>query len=300
MRLRVDVLEAAHVGHPGRDSMLRQLRTTVWWPGITKDVKDFVESCVPCAASTPSTMSPRMVMRETPDSPWQHVSADFKGPIGGQYYIHVMIDNLSRWPEVVITKNTRFSSISPKLEDTFALHGVPESITSDNGPPYQSEDWKRFAKEQGFQIRHSTPEHPEGNGLVERFMAVLKKIIHAALVEKKDPKVEIRRRLLNYRNTIHPSTGKTPAELMMGRNIRTRLPGVVKVVTGKALEEARKKDTETRTLRKEKFDEALAKAKICLFQVSDENNYLKLLVDYEKMKASMANACDNVEAVFGS
>ena len=40
--LRVAVLEAAHEGCHGRDSMLHQLRVDTWWPGQTKGVKDWV------------------------------------------------------------------------------------------------------------------------------------------------------------------------------------------------------------------------------------------------------------------
>ena len=48
-------------------------------------------------------------------------------------------------------------------------------------------------------------------------MATLVKVTHAAMAEGKDPRIEVQRRLLNYRNTIHPSHGKTPASLMMNR-----------------------------------------------------------------------------------
>ena len=52
------------------------------------------------------------------------------------------------------------------------------------------------------------------------FMGVLVKVVHAAVASGQDPRVEVRRRLLNYRNTPHPSTGKTPADLMMRRQIK--------------------------------------------------------------------------------
>ena len=38
--------------------------------------------------------------------------------------------------------------------------------------------------------------------------------IHAAKAYKKDPMIEAKRRLLNYRNTPQPATGKSPAELV--------------------------------------------------------------------------------------
>ena len=64
-------------------------------------------------------------------------------------------------------------------------------------------------------------------------MGVLVKTLHAAVASNQDPKVEVRRRLMNYRNTPHPSTGKTPAELMIRRQIRTRVPVLMKSATEK-------------------------------------------------------------------
>ena len=256
--LRADVLAAAHEGHPGIVGLLRQLRLSVWWPGMTADATEYVETCGDgCALATAKNSPPPMVVRDTPDRPWQHVAVDYKGPIvgnGKSYYFHVMIDLLSRWPEVTVVSSTSFDKLQYKLEDVFALHGVPETITSDNGPPYQSKDWRNFGRQMGFKPLHSSPEHPEGNGVAERFMATIVKTTHAAMAQKKDPKLEIKRRLLNYRNTPHPSTGKTPSELMMGRVIRTRVPRLIKTPKNQILKEARKKDQETRMIRKEKLD----------------------------------------------
>ena len=77
-------------------------------------------------------------------------------------------------------------------------------------------------------------------------MATLVKVTHAAMAEGKDPRIEVQRRLLNYRNTIHPSTGKTPASLMMNRKIRTKIHALIKPIKNKVHTEARKKDAATR------------------------------------------------------
>ena len=71
-----------------------------------QDVKKFTSSCWACASATPTTSTPPMAMRSTPERVWSEVQADFKGPVGGRYYFHVVIDQLSRWPEVEIS--TRF------------------------------------------------------------------------------------------------------------------------------------------------------------------------------------------------
>ena len=225
---------------------------------MTKDATEYVETCnTGCAPATNKNSPLPMGVRDTPDRPWQHVAADFKGPIvgnGRSYYFHVMIDTLSRWPEVTMVRSTAFDKLQDKLEDVFSLQGVPETVTSDNGPPYCSKDWRKFGKQMGFKPLPVSPEHPEANGIAERFMATIVKTTHAAIAEGKDPKLEIKRRLLNYRNTPHPSTGKTPSELMMGRVVRTRVPQLIKTPKNKSLQEAKQKDRETREKRKEKFD----------------------------------------------
>ena len=252
--LRPDILGAAHKGHPARDAMMRQLRQTVWWPGISRDVKDYTGSCLGCTAAENKNCTPPMIERETPIGPWVDCSADFKGPIAGKYYFHVLIDNYSRWPEVEVVDSTSFEQLRPALDRSFSLLGIPTSITHDNGSPYQSAEWKNYSKEMGFEMRLCTPEHPEANGIAERFMAVIVKTVHAAIAEARDPKTEIRRRLMNYRNTPHPSTGKSPSELIMGRPLKTKIAALVTPARGKVHEEAKLQDKATRTLRKQRYD----------------------------------------------
>ena len=254
-KLRPDILALAHEGHPGRVSMLQQIREDMWWPGMTADLEEFVSTCsVGCGSAVGRNTPPPMTVRETPEKPWQHCAADYKGPIGGKYYFHVLIDLYSRWPEVEMTKSTSMSKLYPVLDRSFGVHGVPESITHDNGPPYNSREWKKYSKECGFEMNPCSPEHPEGNGVAERFMATLVKVTHAAIAEGKDPRIEVQRRMLNYRNTIHPSTGKTPASLMMNRKIRTKLPAIIKPSKDRSHREAREKDAKTREERKIKLD----------------------------------------------
>ena len=200
----------------------------------------------------PAPLAPRSM----PGKPWQEVAVDFKGPIGGSkgYYFHMVIDTYSRYPEVQIMKSTRFSELVKALAPVWSTHGYPEVVRHDGGPPYNGREWRRYAKQVGFIRKPCSPEHPEGNGIAERFMAVIVKLVHAAMAEKKDPKLEIERRLMQYRNTPHPSTGKTPSELMFNRVVRTRLPTARKTMSTEVVQEAREKDKQERLKRKEVRD----------------------------------------------
>ena len=87
----------------------------------------------------------------------------------------------------------------------------------------------------------------------QRFMGVLVKIVHAAVAGGQDPRLEVRRRLLNYRNMPHPLTGKAPAELMR-RQIRTRVLGLMRPTQEEVDKEAKVQDGRTRKERKERYD----------------------------------------------
>ena len=91
-KLKENVLQAAHEGHPGRESMLHHLMQSVWWLRLSKNMTEWIESCILCQVSVGSTVSPPMMVRETPNDIFEHVSMEFKCVIAGDYYLHFMIE----------------------------------------------------------------------------------------------------------------------------------------------------------------------------------------------------------------
>ena len=108
--------------------------------------------------------------------------------------------------------------------------------------------------EVGFEVRPCTPEQPQSYGIGERFMGVPLKVVDAAVASEQDPRVEVRRRLFNHRNTPHPSTEKTPAELMIRRQIKSRLPAMMRPTMDKVDIQAKATDKLAREKRKIRFD----------------------------------------------
>ena len=126
--------------------------------------------------------------------------------------------------EVEIVSSTSAAAAIPKLDKIFATHGIPDLLKIDNGPPFTSHAFKVFATELGFKHRKITPLWPKANAEAERFMRTLGKAIRTARTEQKNWEKELQKFLRNYRSTPHSSTGKSPAELLMGRQIKTKLP----------------------------------------------------------------------------
>jgi transposase InsO family protein len=75
-----------------------------------------------------------------------------------------MIDQYSKYPEVDVLKSTTFTKLQPVLDRIFATHGIPETLTTDNGPPYSSHDMSEYAKYMGFELTPVTPEDLQSNG----------------------------------------------------------------------------------------------------------------------------------------
>ena len=61
-----------------------------------------------------------------------------------------------------------FERLKPAFE--FAIHGIPERLSSDNGPPYSSDEMKQYAKEMGILKDPVIADEPQCNGFVENFV----------------------------------------------------------------------------------------------------------------------------------
>jgi len=106
----------------------------------------------------------------------------------------------------------------------FQIHGLPETLRSDNGQPFASAEFKCFLEYLGISHKKGIPYWPQSNGEVERFNKTILKIIKIANIEKKDWKTETSNFLFIYRTTTHTVTGSSPAELLLGRQLKTKLP----------------------------------------------------------------------------
>jgi transposase InsO family protein len=121
-------------------------------------------------------------------------------------------------------KSTTAEKTVEKLKITFARHGLPLTVRTDNGPQFVSQVFSDYMRNIGAKHLKTTPRWPQANGEVERQNQSLLKRMKIAQAEGKDWQEEILSYLAAYRASPHPSTGYSPAELLFGRKIRTKLP----------------------------------------------------------------------------
>ena len=210
---RKEILDKLHESHQGLWKSRQNAQATVWWPGITRDLKQKIETCRDCCENKPKQRSEPLKPTELPNRPWQKLGADLF-QLKGKDFI-VVVDYYSRWLEIHQLHTTTASAVVKKLKITFATHGVPELIFSDNGPQFDCGEFKKFAAEYDFSHDTSSPGFPQANGAAESAVKIAKKIL-----SQTDPDLA----LLNYRATPHTSTGVSPAAALMGRQLRTKLP----------------------------------------------------------------------------
>lgn len=211
--LQTETLQKLHEGHQGLTRCRLRAKISVWWPGISKQLKSYVENCPQCARDAKSPKEP-LIPTPLPAYPWQKVATDLFH-LDGKDYI-VIVDYFSRFPEVKRLQSTTTQSIINTLKTMFARYGIPEIVRSDNGPQFSSQEFTQFAQKYNFKHITSSPHFPASNGQAERAVQTVKKLLKDA----KDPFLA----LLAYRATPLPWCKRSPAELLMGRNIRSTLP----------------------------------------------------------------------------
>ena len=136
----------------------------------------------------------------------------------------VVVDYHTRYMEVQVLKSTTTDKIIKSLKSL--THGLPVSITTDNGPQFISQEFQRFVDYECIDHRRVTPLWPQANGEVDRENRSLLKTTKIAQIEKNDWRKELESFLVMHRTTPHSATVVSPAELMFRRKLRTRIPGI--------------------------------------------------------------------------
>ena len=222
--LRRRVLDLAHEGHQGIVRTKEKLRSGVWWPGVDVDAERLVRSCHACQVVSSGSPPEPVSSTELPAGPWQDLNVDLCGPFPDGQSLLVLVDQYSKWVEVETLTSTTTQEITSVLEKIFARHGFPFTLTTDNAQNLCSAHFKDFCKVRGIKHLTVTPLWPQANGQVERQNRTLLKAIRTAVAEGRNWPSSLQTFLLAYRTTPHPATGTSPAELLCGRQLRTKMP----------------------------------------------------------------------------
>ena len=215
--LRTQLIMILHDGHPGMNQMKRLARCHVWWPQMDAMIEDCVRSCHRCQIHRGKQPEVPAQPWAFPQRPWQRVHVDFAGPVEGKQLL-VVVDAYSKWCDVHICASASSAAAIEKLRMSFSSHGLPVILVSDNGTAFTSAEFQAFTRGNRILHKFSPPLHPASNGQAE----ALVKVVKSGIAQRSGGSLQTRlsRFRFKYLNTPHSTTGRTPAELMLGRPMR--------------------------------------------------------------------------------
>ena len=228
---RQDVLKEIHAGvaggHLGEEKTLSRLKERYYWPGHWTDVREFCRTCSECTSR--KSPSPRNRGPLTPVKsgyPMQIVAVDILGPLpiteNGNSYVLVASDYFTRWVEAYPIPNQEAVTVARILtQEMFFRFSVPEQLHSDQGRQFESQLIAEICKLLKISKTRTTPYHPQGDGLVERFNRTLLNMLATTVKSHQgDWEDHIRAVCLAYNSSVQHTTGYTPFYLMFGRQAR--------------------------------------------------------------------------------
>lgn len=193
----------------------------MWFPKIDRHIEDVSNNCKVCRESA---SHPRREYSPWPtaQNPWERIHLDFAGPYFGKMWM-ICVDSFSKFPYVVEMNGTTSSTTITALQKILAVEGLPRTIVSDNGTQFTSAEFQRFCDLNSIRHRTTAPFHPASNGQAERFVRTFKSSFGKIVSEVQDHQKALLKFLLTYRTSPNPQSGKSPAELLHGRQPRNLL-----------------------------------------------------------------------------
>ncbi|CAG2232155.1 unnamed protein product [Mytilus edulis] len=215
--MRNEILSQIHT-HIGIEGCLKRARECVYWPRMNSELRDYISKCDVCQSLAMKQPKETLKSHDVPSRPWAKIGTDLFTLSGNDYLITV--DYYSSFFEVDRLYDTSSKTVINKLKQHFARWGIPETVISDNGPQYSSEQFKQFSKQWDFQHKTSSLGHAQSNGKVENAVKTAKRLMRKAKKSNSDPYIA----LLNFRNTPQQVTKYSPVQQMINRRTRTLLP----------------------------------------------------------------------------
>ena len=125
---------------------------------------------------------------------------------------------------IIIVRKLPESAHSRKIIVTlgqmFSKFGIPDTFMSDNGPHFSSVEFRSFAGKWNFNHITSSPTYPKSNGLIECQVKAVKSILH----KSKSAGSDFHLALLAWRSTPVSYNLASPAQLPMGRKVKSLVP----------------------------------------------------------------------------
>ncbi|XP_052744484.1 retrovirus-related Pol polyprotein from transposon 412 isoform X2 [Bicyclus anynana] len=211
--------------HLGVFKTHRRLCLRYFWPGMYKDIENFVKSCDVCKAYKHSTQAVPGLMGKPKvcSRPFQVVSLDLAGPLprsrSGYTYLLVITCVFSKYTLLFPLRRATSALVAKNFEDGLVLvHGAPETVILDNGTQMTGSEFRNVIKRYNVPRLHYTPRYTPQVNLVERYNKTIMTAV-ASYVEEDHRTWDLNLRKIQFaiNSAINESTGFSPFFLVHAR-----------------------------------------------------------------------------------
>ena len=228
--MRKDLLQLAHdntaSGHLGREKTVERLRRNFHWQSPSADVQRYVKACAACNRSKYLNRRPKAPRQSfTTGFPMEKVHMDIQGPLpesqNGNKYVLLMVDQFAKWVVAAAIPDQTAETVARAATDfLFSRIGCPREICTDQGTNFGSQLFTQLCEMLEIAKKRTTPYHTSANGQVDRVHRTLLQMIRCTLKEGLtywDSRLQMLMAAVRF--SVNNSTGFTPNQLMLGREV---------------------------------------------------------------------------------
>lgn len=211
--------------HLGIFKTYKKLSLLYYWSGMFKDIAQFISKCESCLAYKHPNHSPYGPMGKPKvcSRPFQCISLDLMGPfpMTRKRNQHILVVNccFSKYTLIFPLKRAIAKDINECLENfVFLVHGIPQTIIMDNGPQFQSREFKKLLDNYKIPFIFYSPHYCPQVNPTERYNRTIVTAL-ASLVGDDHRSWDIFLPKIQFamNSTVNAVTGYSPAFLVFGR-----------------------------------------------------------------------------------
>ena len=186
------------------------------WPGHYNDVQSWCANCGSCITRKTAPPHRRAPLQPVQVGyPMEMVAVDIMGPFPknqhGNCYILVAENYFTKWLEAWAIPNQEAKTVAQKLlEEMFLRFSLPDRLHADQGRQFEGKLIEELCKLLQVEKTHTTPYHPQGDGLVERANRTILNMLATVVKEHKDWESHLRATCMAYSSSIQSTTGQSP------------------------------------------------------------------------------------------
>ena len=175
-RYQSTILNNLHAAHQGVSGMLRRASQSFYWPNLEQAIRNKRYSCKHCNERSPSQQKESYCPSPPPQYPFQEICLDYFKE--GHHYYLSCVDRFSGWTIIYhFLQQASARKLVDICRDISTCYGVAETIDSDGGPQFTSDEFKAFLKNWGIRHRISSVDYPQSNGRAELGVKASRRII---------------------------------------------------------------------------------------------------------------------------